>query len=85
MRPRIPDTLQRLRPTPARRRGARPQRPERAGCVPLAAEPSAPETRVRAAGGPEDNAHYTCSCGLVFTAAVSASVACPHCGTGQDW
>jgi DNA-directed RNA polymerase subunit RPC12/RpoP len=28
---------------------------------------------------------YTCSCGYVFEADVSTSVACPHCGTGQAW
>jgi hypothetical protein len=43
------------------------------------------ETRVREAGGPEDSARYTCSCGMVFQASVSASVACPHCGVHQDW
>ncbi|HEY8584043.1 MAG TPA: hypothetical protein VIL49_13900 [Capillimicrobium sp.] len=85
MRATIPNSLQRLRPSPARRGAQRPQRPERAVCVPLAAEPREPEARVREAGGPEDHAHYTCSCGYVFTAQVSTSVACPHCGTGQAW
>jgi hypothetical protein len=41
--------------------------------------------RVRAAGGPIDEASYTCSCGYIFLAAVSTTVACPHCGTGQAW
>jgi hypothetical protein len=41
--------------------------------------------RVRAAGGPVDLASYSCSCGMVFSASVSTSVACPHCGTEQDW
>lgn len=44
-----------------------------------------PEARVRAAGGPQDDASYSCTCGYVFRAAVSTSVACPHCGTGQAW
>jgi len=41
--------------------------------------------RVRAAGGPLDVASYSCCCGMVFSASVSTSVACPHCGTEQDW
>lgn len=42
-------------------------------------------SRVRAAGGPEDAASYTCSCGLYFTAPVSTTVCCPHCGAAQVW
>lgn len=41
--------------------------------------------RVRAAGGPTDEASYTCTCGYVFSAPVSATVACPHCGCQQEW
>lgn len=41
--------------------------------------------RVRLAGGPIDNASYTCSCGFVFAASVSTTVACPHCGASQAW
>ena len=41
--------------------------------------------RVREAGGPLDTASYTCQCGLLFRAAVSTTVACPHCGTSQAW
>jgi hypothetical protein len=41
--------------------------------------------RVRAAGGPTDEASYSCACGCVFSAPVSATVACPHCGAEQDW
>ena len=41
--------------------------------------------RVREAGGPLDQAQYTCSCGYVFDAAVSTTVACPHCGDQQAW
>ena len=43
------------------------------------------QDRSRASGGPIDNAQYTCSCGYVFSAAVSTSVTCPHCGTSQAW
>ncbi|HUA12865.1 MAG TPA: hypothetical protein VMA83_12790 [Solirubrobacteraceae bacterium] len=32
-----------------------------------------------------DRASYSCGCGYVFDAAVSTSVACPHCGAGQAW
>lgn len=39
----------------------------------------------RRAGGPQDHALYNCGCGYVFTAAVSTSVGCPHCGTNQAW
>jgi hypothetical protein len=83
MRARIPDTLQRMRPARGRRGVQSPghgeARPE------PAAEPLTPEVRVRNAGGPEDHAHYTCSCGFMFTASVSTSVACPHCGGEQAW
>lgn len=41
--------------------------------------------RVRAAGGPKDYACYSCSCGFIFDADVSTSVACPHCGNTQAW
>jgi hypothetical protein len=44
-----------------------------------------PEHRYRDAGGPEDMAVYSCGCGFVFEHAVSTSVACPHCGSGQAW
>lgn len=38
-----------------------------------------------AGGGSEDEAVYTCSCGFVFSALVSTSVDCPHCGGSQAW
>jgi hypothetical protein len=41
--------------------------------------------RVREAGGPTDLAAYSCQCGYLFQAAVSTTVACPHCGTSQAW
>jgi hypothetical protein len=68
-------------PVLLRRRRARARHPE-----PEAATPSAaPERRERVAGRPEDEALYTCGCGCAFTAAVTASVACPHCGGAQSW
>jgi hypothetical protein len=41
--------------------------------------------RVRASGGPLDEASYACQCGYLFAAPVSTTVACPHCGTSQAW
>jgi hypothetical protein len=82
MATRIPKTLDRLRPGIARRRGDQlVDRPAVAPSLPSCA----PEARARDAGGPVDNASYTCCCGLVFSASVSASVSCPVCGTDQDW
>jgi uncharacterized protein (DUF983 family) len=43
------------------------------------------ERRLRDAGGPHDRACYSCGCGYLFEAPVSASVACPHCHTEQAW
>jgi hypothetical protein len=43
------------------------------------------EARMRASGGPDDRALYTCACGYAFEADVTASVICPHCGAGQAW
>lgn len=50
-----------------------------------AEQAQAPEARERAAGGPEDRAAYTCSCGFAFEAPVSTTVGCPHCGGTQAW
>ena len=33
----------------------------------------------------EDTATYSCGCGYVFTAPVSTTVGCPHCGSDQAW
>lgn len=33
----------------------------------------------------QDAATYACGCGYVFTAPVSTSVDCPHCGADQAW
>jgi hypothetical protein len=33
----------------------------------------------------EDAALYSCGCGYVFTAPVTTSVGCPHCGCAQAW
>jgi rubrerythrin len=51
-----------------------------------AARPGDPAVqRVREAGGPVDQASYTCTCGYLFSASVSTSVMCPHCGADQAW
>jgi hypothetical protein len=42
--------------------------------------------RRRRHGGPaQDHALYNCECGMVFEAAVSTAVDCPHCGRMQAW
>jgi hypothetical protein len=41
--------------------------------------------RVREAGGPLDQASYSCECGLVFVAPVTTTVTCPHCHAAQPW
>lgn len=92
----VESTMPRRIPTLRRLRAAPPRRGYRATDQvlepapdpdpdPVAPAPRGPEARAREAGGPDDRAHYTCSCGLVFRAPVSASVTCPHCGGAQDW
>lgn len=49
-------------------------------------EPMRPdERRLRDAGGPDDRAVFTCGCGYLFEARVTASVGCPRCGEQQAW
>lgn len=43
------------------------------------------ERRIRAAGGPDDRACYSCGCGYIFEALVTTTVSCPHCATVQAW
>lgn len=50
-----------------------------------AANADAAVDRAQAAGGPVDEATYECSCGLLFSAPVSTTVCCPHCGAEQAW
>jgi hypothetical protein len=83
-----------LRPTdrrPARATAAerRPHVVERPAAEP---EPEAAppvehlaERRHRECVACEDSALYSCSCGFQFTAPVTTSVACPHCGIAQAW
>jgi hypothetical protein len=92
---RAAELLQRL-PHPVAHTGAEPRR--RRARRPLVstisthpdhthANPAVPalDLRVREAGGPMDNASYSCACGMVFAAAVSTTVSCPHCGADQAW
>ena len=51
---------------------------------PRATSPRSGATRA-ARGGPQDTAFYSCGCGYAFTAAVTTSVDCPHCGAEQAW
>jgi hypothetical protein len=69
------------------RRHPRRQRHRRAARTgESAAQPCDPAVqRVREAGGPVDRASYACACGYLFSAAVSTTVACPHCGADQAW
>ncbi len=41
--------------------------------------------RTRRAIACDDKAFYACNCGYAFTANVSTTVGCPHCGTQQAW
>ncbi len=88
MRARLPHPLRdRPRERPERRGHGRAHR------APVAAAPAPPGigacdpdvARVRSAGGPIDHATYTCGCGYLFSAAVSTTVVCPHCGADQAW
>ncbi|MDX6690779.1 MAG: hypothetical protein QOG15_2236 [Solirubrobacteraceae bacterium] len=67
----------------------RPQRQRRLHVVPAPTprpEPMHPaERRMRAAGGPDDRACYSCGCGYLFEARVTTSVTCPNCDTVQAW
>jgi hypothetical protein len=65
-------------------RGSR-KRARRAQRQPAPRPESAEVRAARRAGGPEDRALYSCTCGYAFTAPVTTSVGCPHCGTEQAW
>jgi len=72
--------MQRTLPKPSLRRTRSSHRPTKPRPV-----VSAAEARARRSGGPQDQALYRCGCGCAFTAEVSTSVGCPHCGTAQAW
>jgi hypothetical protein len=84
MRPSLPHPLR--EPRRARRRPVR--RAARRAVVtpePLHRQRDPAVARVREAGGPIDRASYNCACGYLFSASVSTSVSCPHCGADQAW
>ena len=62
-----------------------PRRGERRAAHPPARRAVTGEQRVRDAGGPQDTAFYRCDCGHGFEGDVSTHVACPQCGSDQDW
>jgi len=70
---------------PRKSRSGRDRRkaPRSADAIPT--REAAERRDARRGGGPQDRALYTCGCGYVFTAPVSTSVECPHCGTDQAW
>jgi rubrerythrin len=84
-----PQSETRHRGGPTRRRSLlRRDQPAPAAEPEPASEPEddlTDERRLRSSGGPNDRAQYTCGCGFVWEADVSASVACPHCGASQAW
>jgi len=53
--------------------------------VASAAGAGEPAARRRITDRPLDSALYSCRCGMVFDADVSANVCCPHCGGEQPW
>ena len=64
----------------------RRHRPARAAVSPPAPAPtSLARERNQRANVSEDTATYSCGCGYVFTAPVSTTVDCPHCGADQAW
>ncbi len=74
----LPLTRRRTTREAAKRREAHPAPP------PARPAPSAGAAR-RRPPAPQDNALYSCECGFVWTAAVTAGVGCPHCGATQAW
>ena len=49
------------------------------------AAPCASTVSAKRCGATEDQALYSCDCGYAFTAEVTTTVGCPHCGTQQAW
>jgi hypothetical protein len=79
-------TAMTVRLTSAVRPKRRERRPHVVPPPPPRPEPMHPaERRMRDAGGPDDRACYSCGCGYLFEAHVSATVLCPHCNSVQAW
>jgi hypothetical protein len=86
----IPRIAQRARLAPGRRRSERRHEPREPRPCPAdrraaSASLEPDQRRERATPGPEDRALFSCRCGSVFQAPVTASVGCPHCGEPQAW
>jgi hypothetical protein len=83
------EMLARSRPTEilTRRRRTRDSSPSAARPPRQPTPPAATgATTAEASSGPaQDSAVYNCHCGMVFEAAVSTTIACPHCGDSQGW
>jgi hypothetical protein len=94
MRVAVPKIRHRARTLPGERR-PRDRRAEPRDRACAGEPPAVPEgveaaiegdqRRERAAPGPQDRALFSCRCGSVFQAPVTASVRCPHCGEPQAW
>jgi len=67
------------RPLTLTKRRPRRRRPGRKTAIAPARE------RNKRANLTQDAALYSCGCGYVFTAPVTTSVGCPHCGCAQAW
>jgi hypothetical protein len=63
----------------------RPRRLSAVASPPALAPTNLARERNKRANVTEDAATYSCGCGYVFTAPVSTTVDCPHCGAGQAW
>jgi predicted RNA-binding Zn-ribbon protein involved in translation (DUF1610 family) len=83
--PRAADAEPRRRPRRHRRKRAIASHTANLHLAAPASGQDATVARVRLAGGPIDNASYTCACGFVFAASVSTTVRCPNCGASQAW
>jgi hypothetical protein len=70
-----------------RSHGRRPAQPAgREVGAPSTTGASGDRSRAKRLGGhAQDNAVYSCGCGMVFEAAVSTAVNCPNCGGHQAW
>jgi hypothetical protein len=62
----------------------RPETGDKGGPTP-SDPPTSELERAQRTPGPEDRALYACGCGYAFTAGVTTSVSCPHCGAAQAW
>jgi hypothetical protein len=74
-----------LRRRHGRKRARPPERAPRRNPATPSDPPTSELQRAQRTPAPEDRALYACGCGFAFTAGVTTSVACPHCGAAQAW